>query len=321
MYAHMPIIRDILYGAASHGASLKELCTALNLSAEALNDSGRSVAFETAYRSWELAVKHTGDPLLGLHLGEATTPSILGLIGHLMQSSPDLLTAYEQVCRHAELATNMFHYSITTERDQTLLMYRPAKIWNDVSPNSARQAVDQAMAGTLHVFYLLSGRNVTPAHATVTFSKPKSVREYERIFGSISFGKKNNALIFKTTDLKLPVIGYDQSLFAMFDTIIQDKIKALRREQSLADIVRKILAEDFKGRIVPAELVASRLNMSVRTFQRKLTAEGVTYRDIAMHLRKEFAQQLLRQPGIRLQEVARMLGYSEASALRKVLKD
>lgn len=321
MYAHMPIIRDILYGAASRGARVNELCDALQLSVSDLNDSGRAVPFETAYRSWELALAHTGDPLLGLHLGETSTPSILGLIGHLMQSSPDLLTAYQQVCRHAALATDMFHYAISIGRDETVLTYKPAKLWITVSQHSARQAVEQAMAGTLNVFYLLSGRKVTPLQTTFAFSRPRLFTEYERVFGAVRFNEKQNALRFRTSDLNLPVASYDQSLFALFDKIVREKITARKRNSSFSDTVRNVLADEFRGQIVPAAMVAGKLNMSLRTFQRKLTEEGTSFRELSSRLRKELATMLLKQDDVRVREVARMLGYSEASALRKALRN
>jgi hypothetical protein len=120
--------------------------------------------------------------MLGLHLGETATPSILGLIGHLMQSSPDLLTAYQQVCKHAALATDMFRYSIESTPEQTILRFEPAGLWLKVSETSARQAVEQAMAGTLNVFYLLSGKRIKPARTEFMFAKQRNAIEYDRIF-------------------------------------------------------------------------------------------------------------------------------------------
>ena len=112
MYAHMPIIRDILYGATNRGASLTKLCEDLTISTAELNDSDKFLDFERSYKAWEKAVEFTGDSLLGLHLGETSNPSIMGLIGHLMQSSPDLEKAYRNVCEYSKLATDMFYYTI-----------------------------------------------------------------------------------------------------------------------------------------------------------------------------------------------------------------
>lgn len=321
MFAHMPIVRDILYGAASRGASLTGLCKTLDLSVEELNDSEKSVDFEKAYQAWELAQKETRDPLLGLHLGETVTPSILGLIGHLMQSSPDLLTAYQQVCKHASLVTDMFRYSIEKSGERTILQYEPAKLWLKVSETSARHAVEQAMAGTLNVFYLLSGKQCGPLHAEFIFQK-RNVGDYERIFNSaLTFNGKQNALIFRAVDLQAKVTGYDKSLFALFDKILQEKLDKLDQTISLSDQVRKILTHQFKGQIISAEVMAAHLNMSVRTFQRKLNEEGTSYRDLSTNLRRELASRLLKNQRSSVREVARMLGYSEASALRKAMKN
>lgn len=321
MYAHMPIIRDILYGAASRGANLTGMCKALGISIEELNDSEKSVDFETAYQAWELSVTGTHDPLLGLHLGETATPSILGLIGHLMQSSPDLLTAYQQVCKHTALATDMFRYSIESFKGQTILQYEPARLWVKVSKVSARQAVEQAMAGTLNVFYLLSGKHVKPVQAEFIFYKQTTVTEYDRIFNSaLKFNSKQNALIFNTADLKAKVISYDKSMFALFDKIIREKLDSLSRKVSLSDQVRRILTQEFKGQILSASIMAAYLNMSVRTFQRKLHEDGTTYRELSTNLRRELALMLLKNQKSSMQDVARMLGYSEASALRKAIK-
>jgi len=162
MFAHMPIIRDIIYGAVARGADLNELCAKLDLSAYDLNDSDKKLDFKQAYLSWEFALKITSDPLLGLHIGESTNPSIMGLVGHLMQSSPTLKDAFQSVCQYGEVATDMFKYRMVQSREEIALRFEPHSIWVETSPTSARQAVEQAMAGTLHAFYLLGGKTVWP---------------------------------------------------------------------------------------------------------------------------------------------------------------
>src|ERR1041384_1847191 len=104
----------------------------------------------------------TGNRQLGLHIGQSTSPSIMGLVGYLMQNSSTLLDAFKQVCEYGRIATNMFEYRIIEKKDEIILQYTPVSIWRQLYPNSARQAVDQAKAGTLNVFYLLSGKKVVP---------------------------------------------------------------------------------------------------------------------------------------------------------------
>jgi AraC-like DNA-binding protein len=321
MYAHMPIIRDILFGASKHGANLAMLCSKLGISSTDLNDSEKRLDFEKAYQVWEESVLATGDKLLGLHLGESTTPSIMGLIGHLMQSSPNLKVAFERLCEYGKLATDMFTYSWEKQAEHVVLKFQPAVVWMSVSKDSARQAVEQAMAGTLNVFSLLTGQKIYPVQVQFEFSKPKNLSEYDRIFQSaIQFSADSNQLIILNADMNRPVIGYDVSLFALFDALIQERVNTLTDKKSFQDLVKNLLLTEFKVQIPSVEIIASRLNMTPRTFQRKLLEEGTTYRKLSGSVRKELALQLIKKSNHKMEEIAQMLGYSDASSFRRAFK-
>lgn len=321
MYAHMPIIRDILFGASKHGANLATLCSKLEISTVDLNDSEKRLDFEKAYQVWEEAVQATGDTLLGLHLGESTTPAIMGLIGHLMQSSPNLKVAFERLCEYGRLATDMFAYSWEKQGEKVVLKFQPAVVWMTVSEDSARQAVEQAMAGTLHVFELLTGRKIYPVLVQFEFSKPKDQREYDRVFQStIQFGADSNQLVVRGVDMNQPVIGYDVSLFSLFDELIQERVNALMDKKNFSGVVTNLLLTEFKVQIPSVEIIASRLNMTPRTFQRKLLEEGTTYRKLSGSVRKELALQLIKKSKHKTEEIAQMLGYSDASSFRRAFK-
>ncbi len=317
----MPIIRDILFGAANKGASLVDLCTTLNISLEELNDSENYLDFDRAYKTWEEATRATRDKFLGLHLGESTHPSILGLIGHLMLSSPNLEEAFKRVCQHGKLATDMFVYDWKKSKENFILTFQPADLWLKISEKSARQAVEQAMAGTLNVFRLLAGKSIFPVSVTFQFAKPKELYEYERIFKSeIQFSADLNQLIFSVHDLATPVVSYDKSLYALFDQLLEARSASLAGKSNFADQVSDYLLKKFRTQIPSVEVISSSMNMTPRTFQRKLREAGESYRGLSARLRKEMALKLIRNSEHKMEEIAEMLGYSEASSFRRAFK-
>jgi AraC-like DNA-binding protein len=319
MFAHMPIIRDIIYGAVARGADLGTLCDKLNLNPFDLNDSDQKIDFKPAYLSWEYALKMTADPLLGLHIGESTSPSIMGLVGHLMQSCSSLKTAFESVCDYSEIATDMFQYKMKQSGEEVSLQFEPHSVWMATSPISARQAVEQAMAGTLHAFFLLSGVRVYPERTNFSFRRNGYAKEYERVFKSpLHFQTKHNELIFHRSQLDIAVLSYDRSLFVVFDKLLKDK-KAKESER-VKDQLRRIIINEFKGQIPAIEILASQLHLTVRSLQRKLKEEGVSFRELSGRIRNEVASQLLNSKALKVKEVARLLGYSEASAFRRASK-
>lgn len=292
LFAHMPIIRDIVYGAAANGASMTELCRKLKIDVKDLDDSEKRADFETSCRAWELAVKMTGDRQLGLHIGQSTNPSIMGMVGYLMQNSKTLLDAFRQVCVYGRIATNMFEYRIIEKKEEVVLQYTPVVIWQRLYPNGARQAVDQAKAGTLNVFYLLSGTKVVPMRI------------------------EKDKLVFRREQLQVEVLRSDRSLFKVFEEMVKGKVKAT----TFAKEVQQMIMNDFGGMTPPIEVVAAKLNMTVRSLQRRLAVENTSFRRISGQIVKEVGSKLLKSTDYKVSEIASFLGYSSPRAFRRAYR-
>ena len=320
MHAQMPILRDIIYGAAARGADFKKVCEELGLDPQALNDSDKPVPFKPAAEVWNVVLDHTKDPLLGLHLGEELSPAILGMIGYLMQSSGTLYEAVNMLIKYNELYSTMMKFSSEEVVDQIRIHYDPAPLWQHQYPESARQSIEIAMAGMLKIFKTLSGKKIFPTHVALAYPS-RSLGEYERIFQAvIHFQGKDNTLTFRKSDLLLAVISYDKSLFAFFNNTLDQKLKSLRKDERFSDRLKKMIINDFRGRPPSIDIAASHFNMTPRSLQRKLKEEQRSYRDIVTDIKKELAQTILTRTDFRIGEVAEMLGYSDSSSFRKAFR-
>lgn len=318
MFAHMPIIQGILYGAAQRGARLPELCSAIGIAVEDLGDSEIKVPFDQSCKTWEHAVRLTKDNLLGLHLGETSTMSVLGIVGNLMQSSPDLLSAFEKMTHYVSVATDMILFGVKRNASEVTLTYKPAALWIKTSPAGARHAIEQSMAGTLHVFCLLTGKKIRPLRTIFEHKRAGDLAEYQRVFGAgVRFNGEGNHLVFEKEELLAPVVSQDRSLFAIFEKMLKEKKS--NKHQSLSAQIKQLVRTDFQGQIPSLEVVASRMNMTPRTLQRRLSDEGITFRSLIAAIQKDLALELLRLKG-RVSQVSGLLGYSDPSAFRRAFK-
>jgi AraC-like DNA-binding protein len=320
MFAHMPIIREIIYGAVRRGVRLKGLLESSGLNQSQLQNSELHVPFVQAQNVWKYAVNLSEDPLLGLHIGEDTTPSIVGLTGYLMQTSPDLKTAFQQVCSFNQLFTDMFFYQLKESKAEIVLEYKPAARWSTLYPATAMQAVDQALSGTLNVFELLSGKTIKPIKVEITARSRKHLTEYERVLEApVILNANTNRLFFKKDQLAQPVLSYDKKLFSVFNDLLTQQ-RRVEKSNPLSQEINRLLREVYQFKAPTLAAIAVQLNTVPRTLQRKLVQEGTSYSKLVSEMRHELSKEILKISGSKIKTIAEMLGYSEPSAFRRAFK-
>ncbi|HEX2536235.1 MAG TPA: AraC family transcriptional regulator, partial [Chitinophagaceae bacterium] len=283
-WVSMPIIRNIVLAAAPSGKGVATLCAAAGIRPEDLEQADGRLSLEQNCSVMEAALAYSGDPCLGLHIGERTTPVVLGMAGHLIQSCKDLRTALQLVQEHTGAFTRLYRFALETEGDTVAYYCEPLSLWNDLSPETARMSVDLAFAAAVHFLQLLSGRRVRPLRACYTYVRPAAPAEYERVLGCpLRFGTDRNCLVFSASDLQHPVIGYNETLHTVFRTLLEEQAG---REQtaSVAARVRALLTGTGPEAFPGMEEAARRLHLSPRTLQRKLGEEGTSFRLITDEL-------------------------------------
>ena len=76
----------------------------------------------------------------------------------------------------------------------------------------------------------------------------------------------------------------------------------------------------MKPQFPTIEQVAANLNLSVRTLQRRLKEEGLTYKIVLDELRKQFALDYIKNKELSVKEIAYLLDYAEPSSFIRTFK-
>ena len=88
---------------------------------------------------------------------------------------------------------------------------------------------------------------------------------------------------------------------------------------SIAEHVRQLLRSSGTADC-PVDTMAQHFFISSRTFTRRLASENTSYRQVQDEIRMELAARYLDDKSIRISEVARRLGYRNASNFIKAFK-
>ncbi len=315
------ILRGIIYGAVKRGANLKQLCGKVGVDPQELNDAEKLLDWEISASAWDYALEMTGDPILALHMGEDINLSAFGTLGYLMQSSSTLEEALSLLVKYNNTLSTIFYFSIERSAKGLTFYYDPAPIFVNKYPESARQAIDALASSFIQAFYFLTGKRIFPLRAEFALPK-KYLEEYERILQTnIVFNAQRNCLVYRHEDMLAPIVSYDKSLFSFFNLLLLEKQKTLATQKSFRDEIKEVLLSQFGGQIPLIEVVAAHMNMSLRTFQRKLAGEKISFRQVTNEVRKELALTLMSNPYSKKGDIAQLLGYTDLSSFQRAYKN
>jgi AraC-like DNA-binding protein len=187
-------------------------------------------------------------------------------------------------------------------------------------PGPDRGAWPRAIAEAILANYVSlarawTGARVVPREVRFQHAAPRDTRELERFFGvRPSFGQRDNAIVFDDETLALPLATAEDGLLELLETVAGAQ-EARLGARAFTDDVR--LAVDALLATDPSiERVARQLAISPRSLQRRLAADGLTFRDVVDETRLRRALELVRArtPAA---EVAARLGFSDARAFRR----
>ena len=71
---------------------------------------------------------------------------------------------------------------------------------------------------------------------------------------------------------------------------------------------------------VNLKVIAKELNVSSRSIYRKLKSENTSYKDLLNEVRKQLAQDYLREGSFTINDISSKLGFSESSAFHRAFK-
>lgn len=322
MYGTVRVLRNIVYAAVEKGGDPGRLCAALGISPADLTDADKRIeGVRPIIDLWTEVVRSTGDQAAGLHIGQANNPSIFGVLGYLMQSCRTLKEAYAEVVKYQQTVSGWISYDFVDGKEFELI-FKVHPLWEQVSPETARQGVEMAVAGIFNHIQILTGKRICPVRAELVLQTPVPKATYEQVLRCpVYFGKTQNRVVFERGLGDTRLISADESLYASFAQILREKSAASGQSERFGAQVRAVIARDFGGRIPSLEIIAGHMNLSERSFQRRLQEDGESYRSLAAGLKKELAVSLLRNTDAKVYAISEVLGYAEPSAFHRAFRN
>jgi AraC-like DNA-binding protein len=280
-----------------------------------LDDPDNLMSYVARGRLLSRCLARTGCADFGLRVGRHGQLSALGLVGFLVQQAPDVGTALTSLVRYLHLHVRGAAVSLQVQAGTATFAYDIC----EPQVEATDQIADGALAMMFNILRTLCGARWRPLEVQFAHRGPADVQPFRRLFGApLQFDAGRNALVFAASWLEHRSSTADPQL----RRFLQRQIDALdaRHRDDFATQVRSVLRTALLTGHGSADQVAGLFSMHPRTLNRRLHEAGTRFRALVDEVRFEVAGQMLRDTGLRIDEIAAALDYADASAFTRAFR-
>jgi AraC-like DNA-binding protein len=265
------------------------------------------IDWEGLARLLTLAAERTACPHFGLLAGREWRLSDHGLLGELVRNSPTVDAALRELVVNQHLNSEGALAFLLRQGDAVDLGYAIYVPFAE----STRHIYDAVLAAIANIMCELCGDRWRAFEVLFPHSSPLDVAPYLQCFKApLRFDSAFCAVRFSLKWLAQPVRGADPDRLRAAQTRASDDDKSVLVDKTFRALRTLLLQGKASG-----DDVAQALAIHRRTLNRRLNAEGATFRQVLDRVRFAVAKELLENSEVSLAEIAHALGYAHDSAL------
>ena len=263
---------------------------------------------------WQAAVELSGDPCIGLHLGE-NMPVYKGqILEYLLLSSTTFGDGLKRVLSYQRLISDAMHGQITDSPEPFLTNYFSEHQY--LTPHLAEAMV----VSLIRFLQSVSDDKFKPTRICFTHTAKTNIKEYERVFQCpVQFNDKQFKLYFEPEILSYRSPYAEPELLSMHMQSANQHMQQLAKRDLILEVRNQVGALLETGEI-SLETISQHLEISPRQLRHQLNLAGTSLQRIINHYRKSLSKQLLSQTDESIAEIVYLTGFSEPSTFYRAFK-
>ncbi|MBL1079608.1 AraC family transcriptional regulator [Nocardia sp. 2] len=297
-----------------HGISVRRLLRGSELSEAQLRDSTAEI------QTWqEMAVirnllESSESSGLGLEAGLRYTIVSTGAWAQAFEYCSTLRQAIQLGIRYSELTHSFCRMSLRDAVDDVEFHVEADGLPEDVRIFSIERSL---CAGLM--MYRAVVPEVPVTRLALNYPRPPGRARYAEISGvEPVFDAAESFAGLDRTLMDMPLARANASTARWYEQQARNLLGQRRPGTGFAGRTREFLL-DNPNHIPSAVETAAHFEISVRSLNRRLTAEGVTFRELLEQTREQLAEEMLRA-GYSVEQTSRRLGYAEPASFQHAFR-
>jgi AraC-like DNA-binding protein len=269
----------------------------------------------------EAASRSTGDDCFGAHLGQFCGLRELGLPGYLANFAPSVELALSSFARYYYLLGDSTDVRFERREGRASFTYHVL----DSESWPRRQDAEQVITMIVYLIRDWIGPSWNPDAVWFEHDPPANVGELERILGCpLRFNRETNTVWFDQASAEHKNPKADERLFQLLswfaETAMQTEPPCAAHNPSFRDqVIASIEACANLGNAT-IHSVSRALGLQERTFQRRLSLENSSFRELFETYLQRESQKLLARSELAEKEIAARLGYGSLNSFIRAFR-
>lgn len=258
------------------------------------------------------------DRNLGLRLGKRLTPATHGLMGFVVNNSPNLIGVLEAFQNFMPTRIIFGRVSLKQEYDfikceLNFLITLPLDV--------KRLLSEICMVILYESIEFIIGRKPHEVKILFEHASPTDLDLYHHIFNAtINFASTQTAMHIPYHICQITNPSADKNIYRLALEQCEKLIKQLKSEKdSYTNKVQQIVLSN-PSKTITEEFIASELFISKRTLARKLKIEGTRYQSIIDDVRSRQAIEYLKEDSLSIAAIASLLNFHDSTNFRRAFK-
>lgn len=285
-----------------------------------LEDPDGMISSSDTCKLVQAAIELTGDPALGLHLGQEIGIEMLDMVGMMVSNSPYLRGALDIMTRYSPLISTLGRVTIIEDGD---LVRVALTLDDELSVMDSPFYAEVCSAAFFGIFRRLLDGDFVLRTLRSRHPAPPWQNEYSDVMGeevTILFGAGEDSMEFDSTMLDLPMKRHSPGLYQYLRTQAAKRMASLPQTDSTSASVQRLINELLGQQLIDLPLIAEEMGLNPRTLQRRLKEEDTSFKQLLDGCRHQMAREQLLLNEVSIDELAASLGFSEPANFYRAFK-
>ena len=313
-YISISLYRKIIDHALFEGM-MPEDFKDLPISIDSLNEI-QAVPADHFFELHEI-IDQTLHPGFSVRVGQQMKMDDYGVLGLSWRTCTRAKEIFERSERYFTLLSNTYVFKVEKESDESKIY-----LFRDGYRRGVELSNEATFSATVVVLKAITETDIAPVSVSFKHGPPADLNSYNDAFRCpILFNQEHNYISYKSSNLETRSAKADASINRFLLERVQEETDGIEiTPNKIARDVELLIMDALPSGIPSITHLGEHMGMSNRTLTRRLSENGVTFRDLIKKTQEELSKDLLKNSSMNIAEIAFQTGFSEQSAFNRAFK-